>query len=159
MDVELRPVTAADRDVLLAVYASTRADEMAVVPWSDADKDAFVRLQFEAQDRHYRAHFPSADHDLVLVDGRPAGRLWVDRGPDEIRILDLALLPEARGRGVGTRLLLALVDEGQRAGVVVRLHVEDGNPARRLYDRLGFTPAGRTGVHLMMEHRCETSPP
>jgi ribosomal protein S18 acetylase RimI-like enzyme len=159
VEVELRPVTPGDRDLLLAVYASTRADELAAVPWTDEDKDTFVRMQFEAQDRHYSAHFPDARHDVVVVDGRPAGRLWVDRRPDEIRILDLALLPEARGAGVGTRLLRDLIEEGERDGRVVRLHVEDGNPARRLYDRLGFTPAGRTGAHLMMEHRCATSQP
>lgn len=157
MDVDLRRVTDADRDVLFEVFSSARTDEIAAVPWSATEKEAFLRLQFDAQDRHYREHFPHADHDLVLVAGRPVGRLWVDRGPDELRILDLVLLPEWRGIGLGTRLLRSLIDEAAAAGTTVVLHVEDGNPARRLYDRLGFRPTGRNGIHVTMELRCATS--
>lgn len=157
--VELRPATPADRELLTAVYASTRAEEMAALAWPPAEKDAFVLMQFDAQDRHYRTHFPHADYDVVVVDGRPAGRLYVDRGPGELRILDVALLPEARAMGIGTSLLRDLMAEADAAGVPVRLHVETYNPARRLYERLGFTAAGQTGVHVLMERRCATSPP
>jgi ribosomal protein S18 acetylase RimI-like enzyme len=157
--VALRPSTPADRELLVAVYASTREDELAAVPWTDAQKDAFVRSQFEAQDRHYRTHFPDAEYDVVVVDGRPAGRLYVDRRPDEVRVLDLALLPELRGRGIGTALLRQVIEDADRAGLPVRFHVEMHNPARRLYERLGFTAAGQTGVHVLMERPCPTSRP
>lgn len=157
--VELRPATPADRELLTAVYASTRTDELAAVAWSPAEREAFVLMQFDAQDRHYRSHFPHADYDVVVVDGRPAGRFYVDRGPGELRVLDVALLPMARGRGIGTRLLRDLLAEADAAGVPVRLHVETFNPARRLYERLGFTAAGQSGVHVLMERPCATSPP
>ena len=115
--VALRPVdAAADAELLLAVYASTRAEELAVVPWTAAERDAFVRMQFDAQDRCWREQRPDAGFDVILVDGRPAGRLYVDRRVDEIRIVDIALLPDHRAMGVGTLLIRRILDEGRRAG-------------------------------------------
>ena len=96
------PSSHADRELLIAVYASTRAEELAPVPWDDAQKDAFIRMQFAAQDRYWREQKPGAEFCVVLVDGEPAGRLYLDRRADEIRIVDIALLPAWRGRGIGT---------------------------------------------------------
>jgi ribosomal protein S18 acetylase RimI-like enzyme len=129
------------------VYASTRADELAAVPWDDEAKEAFLRAQFGAQDRWWREHYADASFDVVLVDGRPAGRLYVHRGAEEIRIVDVALLPAYRGRGIGSALLREVLADGRR----VTIHVERMNPALRLYERLGFTLAEDKGVYLFLE--------
>jgi ribosomal protein S18 acetylase RimI-like enzyme len=149
--IELRPTTADDRDFLFAVYASTRADELSAVPWTDADKAAFVAMQFDAQDRSYRQAYPDARFLVVVRDGIPIGRLYVARLADEIRVIDIALLPGFRGAGVGSRLLAGILAEADAAGLAVRLHVETWNPAVRLYDRLGFRPVGEPGIHQLME--------
>ena len=149
--VTLRPVTGDDRAFLVRVYGATRADELAVVDWSDADKAAFVEMQFTAQDSYYREHYPGSTFDVVVVDGVDAGRLYVDRWPDEIRIVDVAVLPEFRNNGVGTHLLETVMDEAAALGRKVSIHVEVFNPARHLYGRLGFTPVAERGVHLLME--------
>ncbi len=147
----LRPVADDDRTFLVELYASVREAELAPVPWDDAQKRAFVEHQFAAQDVHYRANYPGATLDLVEVDGERAGRLYVHRGPSEIRIMDIALLPALRGRGIGTGLLQTLIDEADESGRKLSIHVEVNNPARTLYDRLGFRPAGEHGVHVLME--------
>ena len=153
--VALRPVdAAADAELLLAVYASTRAEELAVVPWTAAERDAFVRMQFDAQDRCWREQRPDAGFDVILVDGRPAGRLYVDRRVDEIRIVDIALLPDHRAMGVGTLLIRRILDEGNATSRPVTIHVERGNRARALYERLGFEQIGTTGVYDLLERGC-----
>lgn len=146
----LRPAREGDRDFLLALYASTREDELAQVPWDDEVKHAFVEHQFSAQDDHYRANYPGATFDVIEVDGQRAGRLYVFRGADEIRIMDIALAPPFRGRGIGTELLRALMDEASASGRSLSIHVEMNNQARRLYERLGFVPAGEHGAYVLM---------
>jgi ribosomal protein S18 acetylase RimI-like enzyme len=121
------------------------------VPWDEAQKEAFLRSQFEAQDAWWRENYTDASFDVVLVDGEPAGRLYVHRGVTEIRIVDIALLPEHRGDGIGTRVLHELLDEADSAGKSVTIHVERMNPALRLYERLGFTLAEDKGVYLFLE--------
>jgi ribosomal protein S18 acetylase RimI-like enzyme len=148
--VVLRTARDADRAFLAQVYSSTRADEMAMLPWTDEQKAAFVAQQFEAQEAHYRAHFDGA-FEVIEVDGEPAGRLYVDRRQREIRVVDIALTPAFRGRGLGTGLLQALIAEADDGERTLSLHVEQHNPARRLYERLGFRPAGEDGPYLRME--------
>jgi ribosomal protein S18 acetylase RimI-like enzyme len=147
----LRPVTDADRDLLLEVYASTRVEELAAVPWDEATKRAFVEQQFRAQDFHYSRYFGEASRDVIEVGGEPAGRLYVHRKADEILIVDIALLAPFRGRGIGTALLRELMDEAARAGARLTIHVERNNPALSLYERLGFEVAGDDGgIYLLM---------
>jgi ribosomal protein S18 acetylase RimI-like enzyme len=146
MTVSLRPVEPADEPFLLRLYASTRADELALTDWTDDQKAAFVRHQFDAQDSHYRQHYTTAEFDVILVDGEPAGRLYVDRWPGETRIVDIALLPERRGRGVGRELIERIQAEGR----AVTIHVERFNPAQRLYARLGFVPEDAGPVYVLM---------
>jgi ribosomal protein S18 acetylase RimI-like enzyme len=148
---DLRTPSTSDRDFLLRVYASTREEELRVVDWSDEQKAAFVQQQFEAQDAYYREHYDSATFDVIEDDGTPVGRLYVARWEDEIRIIDIALLPEHRGRGIGTALLRDLLDEGARTRKRVSIHVERNNPALRLYERLGFEPTEDRGVYLLLE--------
>lgn len=151
----LRPARPEDREHLLAVYASTRAEELSPVPWTEEQKAAFVKMQFDAQDAHYRAHYGGATYEVIEVDGVPAGRLYLHRKPKEIRLMDIALLPSFRGAGIGTRLLAELITEAKGRGVPLTIHVEISNPARRLYERLGFAPVEEHGVHLLMERRPE----
>jgi ribosomal protein S18 acetylase RimI-like enzyme len=147
----LRTAEAEDRDFLLRVYASTREEELRVVDWGAEQKAAFVEMQFDAQDAYYREHYHPATFDVIEVDGEPAGRLYVARWEDEIRIIDIALLPEHRGRGIGTALLRALLEEAAEAGKRLSIHVELNNPARRLYERLGFAPVEERAVYVLME--------
>jgi ribosomal protein S18 acetylase RimI-like enzyme len=146
----LRPVGPADEELLLEVYASTRADELAHVPWSDEQKDAFVRRQFEAQLAHYRT-YQGASFDVIERDGVPVGRLFVARWEDEIRLMDIALLPEQRGLGIGTHLIGELLGEAAESGRRLTVHVEVFNPALRLYERLGFRPVDDRGAYLFLD--------
>ena len=147
----MRPVTTADRGFLLALYGSTREQELAQVPWDDATKQAFIEHQFSAQDAHYRANYPGATLDVIEVDDERAGRLYVYRGEHDIRIMDIALAPPFRGRGIGTILLRQLMDEADATGRTLSIHVEMNNPARSLYERLGFLLAEDRGVYLLLE--------
>lgn len=147
----LRSIAPEDRELLLEIYASTRAEEMAVVPWSEQQKQDFLRFQFDAQHKYYQEHFPRAAFDLILKDGEPIGRLYVDRREDEIRLIDIALLPEHRGSGLGGAIMREILEEGRESGLLVRIHVEHNNPAMRLYLRLGFEKIEEQGVYHLME--------
>jgi ribosomal protein S18 acetylase RimI-like enzyme len=149
--IAFRPIRADDEEFLSNLYASTRTEELAQVQWSDAEKRQFLEMQFAAQHRYYQEQFPDAECSILLLDGDPIGRLYVDRRDDEIRILDIALLPESRNAGIGGVLIGELLEEARRLGVPVRIHVEQFNPALRLYQRLGFRKIGETGVHHLME--------
>jgi GNAT superfamily N-acetyltransferase len=155
--IALRPIGPDDRPFLLAVYASTRESEVAAVGWDAAQKAAFVRMQFDAQHAHYQQHYPGASFDIILVNDQPAGRLYVMRAGEEIRIVDIALTPEYCNRGIGSTLLRTLQSEAADAGKPLRIHVERFNPALRLYERLGFRPIADRGVYLFMEWRGESS--
>lgn len=150
MSHRLRPTTPEDREFLLAVYGSVREAELAVADWPPGGKEAFVAQQFDAQDRYYREYYAGASFDVIEVDGEPAGRLYVDRWPVEIRIVDIAIAPAFRGRGIGTALLRELIAEAEASERSLTIHVEQGNPARRLYQRLGFVPVAERGFHTLM---------
>ncbi len=150
----LRDVSADDAAFLYRVYASTREQELALTNWSDEQKAQFCRMQFNAQTTDYRANYPDARHSVIERNGTAAGRLYVERGAREIRIIDIALLPEARGAGIGTRLLRELMTEAAGSGKALTIHVEKFNPALRLYLRLGFRAIEDKGVYLLMEWRA-----
>lgn len=149
--VALRPVAGGDREFLVELYASVREPELAHVPWDEDMRRAFIEHQFSAQDAHYREHYAGATLDVIELDGERAGRLYVHRGPSDIRVMDIALAPQFRGRGIGTRLLRELIAEADAGGRKLSVHVEMNNPARALYARLGFRPAGEHGVYVLME--------
>ncbi len=149
--VSLRAATPQDTEFLAAVYATTRIEELLATDWSDAQKAGFCRMQFTAQDTHYRQHYPTAEFSVIEDSEIPVGRLYVDRWNREIRIMDIAILPEYRGKGIGTRLLAGLQNEAIRTNRHLSIHVERFNPARRLYERLGFRMTEDKGVHLLME--------
>jgi GNAT superfamily N-acetyltransferase len=149
--ITLRPMRwPKDEPFLQSLYASTRAEELAQAPWSDEQKAAFCRMQFAAQHQHYQEHYVGARWDVIELEGAPIGRLYVARWADEIRIVDIALLPGYRGRGVGSRLIKRVLAEGEAAGKPVTIHVEQFNPAMQLYERLGFEKVGEVGVYWLM---------
>lgn len=149
----LRPITDADLPFLRRLYATTRREEMALVPWAEEEKAAFLDMQFEAQHSFYTEQFPAATFDVVTVDGHAAGRLYVDCRADEVRLIDIALLPEWRRRGIGSELLRRILEEAEAAGKPVRIHVERHNPALGLYESLGFDRLEDQGVYQLMEWR------
>jgi ribosomal protein S18 acetylase RimI-like enzyme len=143
-------VAEGDRDFLVWLYESVRDPELALVPWDEETRRAFVEQQFAAQDAHYRGHYPGAKLDVIEVDGEPAGRLYVHRGPSEIRIMDIALVRKFRGCGIGSALLRDLIAEAEASTRKLSIHVEMNNPAQHLYERLGFRRAGEHGVYVLM---------
>ncbi|HTU92764.1 MAG TPA: GNAT family N-acetyltransferase [Gemmataceae bacterium] len=147
----LRPETDADIPDLLRIYASTREEELAPVPWSVEEKLAFIGQQFQAQRYHYRKHFADCAFDVIEERGTPAGRLYLQARQTQLHIIDITLLPGWRRRGIGTAILEALQDAGGGCGKGVGIMVEKYNPALRLYERLGFAPIADHGVYLEME--------
>lgn len=149
--VTLRPIRPDDEAFLLNVYTSTRLDELAPLGWSADQIAAFLTQQFTAQHTYYLAQYPDADLQLILLDGQPIGRLYVARLEDELRVIDIALLPAYRNAGIGSRMLGELLAEALAAGKPTRIHVEKFNPALHLYERLGFSPIADHGVYWFME--------
>lgn len=160
VSISLRPVTPADKEFLVAVYASTRAQELDQVTWDQGQKEAFVRWQFEMQQQEYETRFPNARYDVILVEGVPAGRIWVGIDETEIRLLDIALLQEFQNRGVGTHLLRQLMAEASRTNKPLRhmVFVLNDN-AYRFYERLGFLTIEDLGGYKHMEWLPEKTAP
>jgi ribosomal protein S18 acetylase RimI-like enzyme len=148
--LRLRPITAEDDSFLARVYASSRTDELAITGWSDELKAEFCRRQFDAQSEYYAANYTGAAFQIIERDGWPVGRLYVARWEKEIRIVDITVLPEFRGSGIGTKLLRDLQKEARGAGKSLTIHVERFNRALGLYERLGFKQVEDKGVYLLM---------
>ena len=151
--ITLRPVQPDDEAFLFDLYAGTRREEMAAWGLDEVMLAQILRMQFASQQGTYRTQFPEADHHIILRHERPIGRLLVDRTGAEMLLVDVALVAEARGSGIGTRLLRALQAEAVEKGVPLRLKVVLTNPARRLYQRLGFVGLDDDGVYEQMEWR------
>jgi ribosomal protein S18 acetylase RimI-like enzyme len=151
-DVILKAVDIEDEAFILRVFESTRERERDARDWEHEAWDEFIRTQCEAQRRHYTTHFSHPDHRVVCRGKERVGRVWISRSSDEIRLLDIAVLPEYRCRGVGTTVIRRLQSEASAAGVPLRHSVELENPrARRLYERLGFVAVKTHGLHTLME--------
>ncbi|PWV98847.1 ribosomal protein S18 acetylase RimI-like enzyme [Hoeflea marina] len=151
--MEFRRETADDLGFLSALYASTRGEELAPLAWSEAQKAHFLDMQFRAQHSHYARHFPNALRLIIEHLGKPVGRLCLEFRREEHRIIDVALVPMARGRGFGEALLRDVMDGAASNGVAVGIHVEKANPAMRLYRRLGFAVRQDKGVYDLLDWR------
>ncbi len=134
----LRPATPEDNLFYYRVYASTRTDEMALVNWTAEQKDSFLWMQFNAQREHYRLHYPLAEYQVILQEGKSIGRLITERSKNQLLIMDIALLPPYRHAGIGTALIQDLMAEAAQSCLPLVLRVEFFNPVIRLYTRLGF---------------------
>lgn len=158
-DIRLREMGPEDLPFLAALYASTRLEELESVDWQPEQKQAFLKQQFEAQHSHYQQHFTDAEYLVIeQEDGaatrRPIGRLYLDERADEIRLIDIALLPDHRNNGLGSRFLQRLLNLAEQRGLAVRLHVEQFNPAAEWYRRFGFKLLDDLGVYLFMEWKA-----
>jgi ribosomal protein S18 acetylase RimI-like enzyme len=149
-EITLRPVTEAEDEFLLSVYSSTRAAEMAQVPWTPEQKEAFVRMQYAAQKQHYAAEYPQARHEIICMGRVPVGRLYLSRGEEAFHILDITMLPEHRCRGVGSTVLRGIMDEASRAGKPVTIYIENFNPALELFRHLDFHPVAEHGFQILL---------
>jgi RimJ/RimL family protein N-acetyltransferase len=152
--VTLIPVTPEDEAFLYEVFASTRAEELAQVPWNEAQREAFLKSQFAAQQLHYSTYYPDSTHDIILLGSHSIGRLYVARSAEKISILDITILPEHRNKSIGTPLIKRLMDEAADAGKRLTIYVESFNPSRRLFERLGFSKIEDDGVNYLMEWRA-----
>jgi GNAT superfamily N-acetyltransferase len=150
-NITLRPVGPGDHEFLVEVYGCTRAEELALTPWPNELRQAFIRSQFASQQDHYSQTYPSANHDIIMSGDRQVGRLYVARLGHEIRIVDITLLPGERNAGVGTYLIKQLLAEAERTGRAVRIYVEEFNPSLHLFKRLGFSPSEQQGIHVLMQ--------
>jgi ribosomal protein S18 acetylase RimI-like enzyme len=154
----LRAEALADGPFLLELYASTRQEELEAMGWPAAMREAFVRMQFNAQQQGYRAAFPRAEFAIILLRDLAVGRIVIDRAENEIRLVDIALLAAHRGRGLGTALMQNLRHEAAAANKPIRLSVVKGQRAFRLYQRLGFEKTGEAGLRDQMEWRGDRAP-
>jgi RimJ/RimL family protein N-acetyltransferase len=153
MAITLRDALAEDELFLREVYACTRAQELAAVPWNEEQREAFLRMQFDAQHSHYHGQFPDASYQVILHEAQPIGRFYVHRTEEDIRVLDLTILPPHRGGGIGTELIQELLAEGNQTDKPVSIWVEHFNPSRTLFERLGFSRVQEDGYNLLLEWR------
>ena len=148
----IRPVTSDDDEFLLRVYASSRAEELAQAEWQEGQREAFLKWQFDLQRQEYDARFPDAEYFVILVNDQPGGRIWIGRDDEQVRLLDIALLPEFQNRGAGTLLLKELIAEAANSGKALRHMVFVlNNDAHRFYERLGFVVIEDFGAYKHME--------
>jgi len=157
--VQLRPVQPEDREFLYRVYGSTRAAELNLLDCDDTQKQIFLTMQFNAQHSYYSSQFPDAQFEILELNNEAIGRLYTDRRQHEIHIIDITLLPEFRGQGIGSALLQKILDEAASTDKCVSIHVEQLNPAMRLYERLGFRLVQDGGIYKQMEWRPTYSRP
>ncbi len=148
-----RTVGNADRPFLFDLYASTRAAEMALTPWTAEQQEAFLTMQFNAQITAYRETYPEAEHEMITAGGRPVGRLYLSRLPDGLRILDITIAPEFRNAGIGSVVLGEILEEADRESKPVTIYVESFNPSLRLFQRLGFRIVVEDSFQLLLERQ------
>jgi ribosomal protein S18 acetylase RimI-like enzyme len=157
MKAQLRPSLPDDRDFLFRLCASTRAEEIRGFGWSAAQQEAFLRMQFNAQQQWYQATYSTAENQIIEKDHEPIGRMIVQHEGGTWRLLDISLLPEHRGQGIGGELIRNLINECVAAGAVLQLQVVNTNPAQRLYERLGFIKTGQDQIYTQMELRPQAT--
>ena len=153
--INLRPELDTDLEFLQRVYASSRAEEMKLVPWSDAEKTAFLVSQFALQRHHYREYYPGATFDVIEFTNLAIGRIYVYRACDHFNLMEITVLPEFQRQGIAGRLLENLMMEARAAKLPINLHVEQFNPAKTWYERLGFRAIEDTGMYLKMQWQPE----
>ncbi len=147
----LRDAQPSDYEFLAILYATTRSDELDRAGFPLDQRVAFCRMQFEAQQRHYRLYFARARDQIVMLDDHVIGRILITRAPDEVFLVDIALMPEYRNQGIGSHLVANLIAESKSNNCPLRLYAEKNSRAQTLYLRFGFNVIGDEGVHELME--------
>jgi len=153
--IELRPARAEDEPLLARVFAEGRGGELRSAGLGELEVELLLGIQRRAQDAEYRAAYPQAEHSIIEADGEAVGRIVIDRRPGEIRIVDIALRETCRGRGIGSSLLRALQADAAATGRMLGLYVARGNPAARLYARLGFREVAADEMYVEMAWQPE----
>lgn len=151
MEITFRKIDDSDIPFLKKVYRSTREDELNLTDWTDEQKEKFTDQQFEAQHSYYQQVYIDATFEIIFLDGQPAGRLYIWEAGNQIRIVDISLLPEFRNKGIGNRILNLLIEKSESGSKILSIHVECYNRALSLYKRLGFEQKDQTGVYFYME--------
>jgi ribosomal protein S18 acetylase RimI-like enzyme len=154
--IRLDPIAPSDEPFLYQTFASTRSDEMALTGWNAQQQELFLRMQYDAQRTSYRMQMPDAEYWLIRRDEMAAGRLILHRTSEKIHVVDIALIPDFRGLGIGSELMQAIMQEASLAGKSIGLHVERFNPALRWYEQLGFTVIGSGPIYLEMVWRPQS---
>jgi len=149
--ITVRPATSDDANLLLEIYKSSRGDDLRGLGWAEDRINEFLGMQYEAQQHFYESEYKQAADEIILCDGKPAGRLIVERREHEIRCVDVALLPEHRNGGIGSFLIRELQEESKIQGKPLRLQVIRFNRAVSLLERSGFVRTSETGTHFQME--------
>ena len=157
--LSIRPATHDDDQFLLSVYDSTRQEELDQAEWQTGQREAFLKWQFDLQRGEYEARFPDAEYYVILLDDRPAGRIWIGTDDNQMRLLDIALLPEFQNRGAGTVLLRWLIERAKSANKPLRHMVFVlNNEAHKFYERLGFVIIEDLGAYKHMEWKSAPPP-
>jgi len=151
MPITLRDTVEEDESLLFELYASTRAEEIARVPWTLEQKEAFLKMQFDAQHSFYEERYPAGTYQVILEDDVAVGRLYVLREPELIRILDITIVPEKRRKGIATELVGRVQEEGRQSQRPVQIYVETVNPSLGLFERLGFSRRSEEGFNYLLE--------
>lgn len=150
-NVTFRPMEEKDLPLSFEIYASTRREEMSITGWPTKQIEEFLLSQAAAQNKHYKENYDRAVYEIIQLDGKDIGRLYVDEGRKELRIMELALLPEYRGQGIGRKIMEDLISKSEEKGLYSTLHVEENNPARQLFQRMGFEFVEERGVYHYMK--------
>ena len=150
MKLSFSPITSSDSTFLSALYNTTRENELAVVPWTEEQKAAFLETQFQAQHQHYIAKYPTGSFQLIKYDGENIGRLYLCELDDEIRIIDISIMPEFRGKGIGAKIISDILRDAAKP---VRIYLESFNPSQALFKRLGFAPVSDEGIYHLWEKK------
>ena len=151
LEISLRPINDSDMSFLAELYGSTRAEEMELTGWPPEQIESFLQMQFHAQHTYYQEHYGNSNFDVIMCGQEPIGRLYLQRNKNEHRIVDIALIPQWRRKGIGAKMLGDILKEAGGQGKAVGIHVEHNNPALNLYKRLGFKKIADTGVYFHME--------
>lgn len=161
MKIIMSPVTHSDESFLFDLYADTRKEELAFVPWNEEQKTAFLRQQFETQYQYYTAKYPTASFQILLLDSEKIGRLYISAGEKVIKILDLSIIPEKRNQGIGGSIIAEIVESAHAANKEIEIHLEVYNRSASLFARHGFKVADSDGIYQLWfwENSSETENP
>jgi GNAT superfamily N-acetyltransferase len=148
-NIKLRPAAPEDEEFLISVYGSTREQELAMVPWTDEQRQAFIKFQYTAQLNYYRSEFPNSEHWVIEADSKPVGRLFLDRRETQFRILDITILTAHRGKGFGEPVIRYVMNESAAVGKAVGINLDLYSTSQPIFERLGFTATEKTDSHTL----------